>query len=154
MSWKPSGFPWKLLWFRWVVQRLTHWCCTALWGFCFLNTWQVLGRGNKERDFDVQEEKWCTAEKLWCSEKALYVYNIIQRTKSCSPRTPPPQVDLAERHSSQRMSSQWLFSVIILKWFYLLKGLLFPKLWFSWPVLMFSVALWFYSLFTLTLQYS
>lgn len=53
-------------------------------------------------------------QKLWCNEEARYISNIIQRAKSCYPKTLPPQakekgLDLAEPHSSQMMPSQWLF---------------------------------------------
>jgi len=40
-------------------------------------------------------------------------------------------LNLAEPHSSQRMPGQCVFfSLIMFELFYLLKGLLFPKLWF------------------------
>lgn len=61
-------------------------------GFWFLNTWQVLGKGNKDRNFDMYKKQSGTLlQKLWCNEEALYIYDIIQRAKSCYPKTLPPQ---------------------------------------------------------------
>lgn len=43
-------------------------------GFWFLNTWQVLGRGNTDRNFDMyKKQSGAPLQKLWCHEEALYL---------------------------------------------------------------------------------
>lgn len=102
-------------------------------GFWFLNTWKVLGRGKKDKNLDMyKKQSGALLQKLWCSEEALYVYNIVQRSKSCHPKTLPPQVDKKGLdllnviyHRGLQVSGG--FFLFMFELFCLLKGLLFPK---------------------------
>lgn len=64
-------------------------------GFWFLNTWEVLGRGKKDKNLNMYRKKSSALlQKLWCNEEALDIYNIVQRSKPCYPKTLPPQVKI------------------------------------------------------------
>jgi len=57
----------------------------------------MLTRGNKDRNFDMYKKQSGALlkkkKKRWCNKEALCIYNIIQRAKSCYPKTLPSQVE-------------------------------------------------------------